>query len=81
MNDVTLKDIGVSASDYSTHSFRQGGLSVLADGEMHPSYIQNSAQHKRSESSVNYIKPSLRKVLRANDLLSGNDPEEGWGSR
>ena len=73
--------MGVSVSDYSTHSFRRGGLSVLADGEMHPSFIQNNAPHKRWESSVAYIKPSLSKALRANDLLSGTDPEKGWGSR
>ena len=76
-----LKDMGVSATDYSTHSFRRGGLSILADREMHPSYIQNSAQHKRWDSSVTYIKPSLSKALWANNLLSGNNPEEGWGSR
>ena len=73
--------MGVSVTDYSTHSFRRGGLSILADGEMHPSYIQNNAQHKHQESSVTYIKPSLSKALRANDLSSGNNPEEGWGSR
>ena len=28
-----------------------------------------------------YINPSLSKALRANDLLSGNDPSEGWGSQ
>ena len=33
------------------------------------------------ESSVPYIEASLSKALRANDLLSGNDPAEGWGSR
>ena len=32
LDDETLKDMGVSVSDYSTHSFRRGGLSVLADG-------------------------------------------------
>ena len=71
--------MGVSAVDYSTHSFRRGGLSILGDSEMHPSYIQNSARHKCGESSVTYIKPSLSKALQANDLLSGNNPEEGWG--
>ena len=76
-----LKDMGVSAVNYSTHSFRKGGLSTLAESEMHLSYIQNSARHKRWESSVTYIKPSLSKALQANNLLSGNDPEEGWGSR
>ena len=28
-----------------------------------------------------YINPSLPKALRANDLLSGNNPQEGWGSQ
>ena len=30
---------------------------------------------------MTYIEASLRKALKANDLLSGNDPSEGWGSR
>ena len=46
LDDETLKDMGVSVSDYSTDSFRRGGLSVLVDGEMHPSFIQNNACHK-----------------------------------
>ena len=81
LEDETLKDMGVSVPDYSTHSFRRGGLSILADGDMHPSYIQNNAQHKCWDSSVANNKPSLSKALRANDLLSGNNLEEGWGSR
>ena len=35
----TLRDMGVFPLDYSTHSFRKGGLSVLADGKMHPAFI------------------------------------------
>ena len=54
---------------------------MLADGGIHPVYIQKSARHKSLESSVPYIEASLSKALRANDLLSGNDPAEGWGSR
>merc|ERR1712240_700404 len=38
-----LRELGVSPGDYSTHSFRKGGLSRLADGDMHPVYIQKSA--------------------------------------
>ena len=30
---------------------------------------------------MNHVKPSLRKALRANDLLSENDLAEDWGSR
>ena len=41
----------------------------------------NSAHHKCWDSSVNHVKPSLRKALRANDLLSENDLAEDWGSR
>ena len=44
-------------------------------------YIQKSARHKSWESSVPYIETSLSKALKANDLLSGNDPAKGWGSR
>ena len=54
---------------------------MLADGDMHPVYIQKSAQHKSIESSVPYIESSLSKALKANDLLSGTDPTEGRGSR
>ena len=36
----TLKEIGVSPEDYSTHSFRLGGLNVFADGEIHPVFIK-----------------------------------------
>ena len=77
----TLKDMGAYPEDYSTHSFRKGGLSVLADGEMHPAFIQKSVHHKWWESSVTYIDPSLPKALRANDLLSGKDLSESWGSQ
>ena len=41
-----LKELGVYPADYSTHSFRKGSLSMLADGEMHPAFIQKSACHK-----------------------------------
>ena len=57
-----LREMGVSPGDYSTHSFRKGGLSMLADGDMHPVYIQKSARHKSIESSVPYIEASLSKA-------------------
>ena len=76
-----LKELGVYPSDYSTHSFRKGSLSMLADGDMHPAYIQKAARHKQAESSVIYIEASLSKALKANNLLSGNNPSEGWGSQ
>ena len=53
---------------------------MLADGGMHPVFIQKSARHKSRESSVPYIETSLSKALKANDLLLGNDLSEGWGS-
>ena len=42
----TLREMGAYPKEDSTHSFRKGGLSVLADGEMHPAFIQKSARHK-----------------------------------
>ena len=54
---------------------------MFGDGEMHPAFIQNSTNHQCWESSVTYIDPSLPKALNANDLLSGNDLSEGWGSQ
>ena len=76
-----LKELGVYPADYSTHSFRKGSLSMLADGEMHPAFIQKAARHKQAESSVSYIEASLSNALKANNFLSGNDPSEGWGSQ
>ena len=76
-----LKELGVYPADYSMHSFRKGSLSMLADGKMHPAFIQKEARHKRAESSVTYIEASLSKALKANNLLSGNNPSEGWGSQ
>ena len=55
----TLKEMGVTPEDYSTHSFRIEGMSVLADGEVHPAFLQKSAHHKRWELAVTYINPSL----------------------
>merc|ERR1711873_208065 len=81
LDTKAMKDLGLSPGDYSTHSFRKGGLSMLAEGDMHPVYIQKSARHKRIESSVPYIESSLYKALKANDLLSGTEPAEGWSSR
>merc|ERR1711873_169978 len=81
LDTKAMKDLGLSPGDYSTHSFRKGGLSMLADGDMHPVYIQKSARHIRIESSVPYIESSLYKALKANDLLSGTEPAEGWSSR
>merc|ERR1711873_276434 len=81
LDTKSLRELGVSPGDYSTHSFQKGGLSMLADGDMHPVYIQKSARHKSIESSVPYIESSLSKALKANDLLSGTDPTEGWSSR
>merc|ERR1712082_173739 len=48
---------------------------------MHPVYIQKSARHKSFGSWVPYIESSLSKALKANNLLSGTDPTEGWSSQ
>ena len=42
----TLREMGVTPKDYSTHSFRLGGLSVLSNGEVNPAFLQKSARHK-----------------------------------
>ena len=42
----TLREMGVSPEDYSTHSFRLGGLSVLADGEVYSAFIKKIALRK-----------------------------------
>ena len=73
-----LMDMGVHLEDYSTHSFRLGGLSVIVDDKVVTlAFLKKSAHLKRWDSTVSYIKPSLPLALRANDLLSGNQPAEG----
>ena len=54
---------------------------MLADGEMHPAFIQKAVYHKCWESSSLYIDASLSKALKDNNLLLGNDLSEGWGSQ
>ena len=39
LDGKALQELGVYPVDYSTHSFRKGSLSILADGEMHPAFI------------------------------------------
>ena len=63
-----LRELGVFPADYSTHSFRKGSLSMLADREMHPAFIQKATRHKCWESLSLYIDASLFKALKANDL-------------
>ena len=73
--------MGVTLDDYFIYSFRLRGISVLSDGDVHPVFVQKNARHKRWDSTVNYINPSLSKALRANDLLAGNNLLEGLGSQ
>ena len=54
---------------------------MLFDGDVNPTVLKKSAHHKRWESTVSFINPSLPKALRANNFLSGNNPSEGWGSQ
>ena len=44
-------------------------------------FLQESACHKRWDSTVSYIKPFHPLALWANDLLCGNQPSQGWGAR
>ena len=74
--------MGVLLEDYGTHSFRIGGSSVMgADQTVSPVFIQKNMRHKNIQSTLNYIRPSLGQALRANDLLCGNAPGEGWDAR
>ena len=53
LDTAELRDMGVFPQDYSTHSFRKGGLSVLgADCTVSPAFIQKSARHKHWASTV-----------------------------
>ena len=78
LDDEILQDMGVTLEDYSTHSIRLGGISVLSDGDVHQVFVQKNARHKRWDSTLNYINPSLSKALRANNLLVANNPLEGF---
>ena len=50
---LVVKGLGVFPQDYSTHSFRKGGLSVLgADFTVSPAFVQKSARHKHWASTV-----------------------------
>ena len=78
LDKAELREMGISPQDYSTHSFREGGISVLgADCIVTLAFTQKNAQHKYWDSMVKYIDPTLKEALRANDLLCGNDPKEG----
>ena len=51
------------------------------DQTVSPVFIQKNMRHKNIQSTLNYLKPSLGQALRANDLLCGNAPGEGWDAR
>ena len=74
-----MTSLGVTAGDFGTHSFRIGGLSVLGnDGQVQPAFVQKSARHKHLNSTMRYIRPSLKSSLQMSDVLCGNDPDKGW---
>ena len=83
LDTKALRELGVGCfpGDYSTHSFRKEDLSMLDDGGMHSMSIHKSAMCKTIEPSVLHKESSLSKALRANDLLSGTTPTQGWSSR
>ena len=59
-----------------------GGLSVLGnDGQVQPAFVQKSARHKNLNSTMRYIRPSLKSSLAMSDILCGNDPDKGWTER
>ena len=83
LDTKALRELGVGCfpGDYPTHSFRKEDLSMLADDDMHSMSIRKSAMHKSIESSVPHNESSLSKAWKANNLLSGSTPTEGWSSR
>ena len=82
LDSEELKKLGVLPEDYSTHSFRIGGASVLgADNTVSPVFIQKNMRHKQIQSTLNYIRPSLGQALHANDILCGNSAGDGWDVR
>ena len=51
------------------------------DGQVQPAFVQKSARHKNLNSTLRYIRPSLKSSLAMSDILCGNDPETGWTER
>ena len=63
-------------SHYTPHSFRAGGLSVMANGSVALAFIQKAGRHKKIESTNIYMNPNTCTALRTSDLLCGN--KDGW---
>ena len=69
-----LKQMGVLPWDYSTHSFRIGGLSIMnADEVVTPTFTKKNAPQKRIDSTLNYCHSTMGEALQASNVLSGND--------
>ena len=68
--------MGAYPDDYSSHSFRKGGLSVLADGEMHP----RSFSLFLPKMSVKVLPPSAGVSLRRGTSVSWNSSSHSDGS-
>ena len=66
-------------SRYTPHSFRLGGLSMMANGSVVPAFIQKAGRHKKMESMNLYMNPSISTALHTSDLLCGN--KDSWNER
>ena len=66
-------------SHYTPHSFRAGGLSVMANGSVASDFIQKAAHHKSLELTNIYIKTDMCNALHTSDVLCGN--KDGWSEQ
>ena len=58
------------------HSFRLGGLIVMADDFVNQVFINKAACHKNINSILGYINPDMKSALHTSDLLCGS--KGGW---
>ena len=52
----------------------------MCNGSVAPAFIQKAGRHKKMESTLLYMNPSISTALRTSDLLCGNK-EGGWSEK
>ena len=52
----------------------------MCNGSVSPAFIQKAGRHKKMESTLLYMNPSISTALRTSDLLCGNK-EGGWSEK
>ena len=52
----------------------------MCNGSVNPAFIKKAGRHKKMESTLLYMNPSISTALHTSDLLCGNK-EGGWSER